>query len=548
MLFASATTLFIPWLVKTFIKDALISHNSVRLNLILGFSLIVVVILALSEYGHRFLMNYLGQRVIFDLRNEVFAHLLRFSLKFYKDQRRGTLISTLTNDIALLQHFILNGIVKLVKEPLIIIGAICILFSLHWKLTIVTFLVAPLIVTVIIKFGRGMKKVVTIAQQKIADVTSVLEEVIWGIKIVKLFTMEEAEKKKFEGCNKKYFDYYLQALKFDSLSAPIIEMMSTIGIILVLWYGGYEVVSGRLKVEELIAFVLYLGTISVPIKGLSSVNLFLQQASVAAGRIFELLDKQEILPESPFAKPLPPVKGKVKLEDVSFAYENELVLNKINLTIEEGEVVAIVGPSGAGKTTLINLICRLYDVTYGSIKIDDYDIREITIKSLHSQVGVVPQETMLFSGTVAENIGYGKLGATLEEIKNAAIIAHADEFIIALPAGYGTYIGEKGVKLSGGQRQRLAIARAILGRKPILIMDEATSSLDTTSEKLVQVALAEIMQHQTTIIIAHRLSTVMAAHRLIVLDKGEVSAIGTHIELLTKSELYKRLYELQFKI
>ncbi len=546
MIIASAATLFIPWCVKNFIRDALLNHDLARLNLILTFSLVVITLLALAEYGYRMLMNYVGQKVILQLRNELFDHLMGLSLRFYKDYPRGALISKLTNDVALLQNFILSGVLKLLKEPLTIIGAIILLFHLHWRLTLLTFVVAPIIVTVIINFGKRMKKVTATAQQKLAETTAILEESICGIKVINLFTMEERKRREFSDSNKGYFDYYLKSLGLSSASGPVIEMLSTLGIIIVLWYGGYEVVSGRIAPEELIAFVLYLGTVSGPIKQLASINLFIQQAEVASNRLFTLLDTKDKILEDPSARPLPPIKGEIEFRDLSFAYDKKAVIKGVNLKIKQGEVLAIVGPSGAGKTTIINLLCRFYDLTDGVIEIDGYDIRKVILKSLRDQLGVVSQEIILFRGTVVENIRCGRPEASMEEVKSSAEIANAAEFILALEEGYQTEIGEGGARLSGGQKQRLAIARAILRNPAILIMDEATSSLDTESETLIQQALSKIMHNQTTIIIAHRLSTVISADRIVVMDNGEIVEICTHSELLSKGGLYTKLYDRQF--
>jgi len=388
-----------------------------------------------------------------------------------------------------------------------------------------------------------MKKITLKIQSKIADVTATLQEVISGIHIVKVFAMEPYEQKKFNDVNKRYFNSFLKGVKITAASTPLVHLFSTGGMIAVVWFGAYQVLMETLSVEDLIAFALYLAAMSAPIKRLTHVNLVVQQAIAASQRIFEVIDTQIKTAEQPQAKELPPVAGKVEFENVSFSYDDELVLDGINLEVNPGEVLAIVGPSGNGKTTIINLIPRLYDANSGRVLVDGYDVKSVKIQSLRQQIGVVPQEIILFSGSVKENIAYGKIDASFDEVVEAAKAANAHEFIINLPDGYDTQIGEHGVKLSGGQRQRIAIARAIIRKPKILILDEATSALDSESEMLIQASLSEIMKHQTTIVIAHRLSTVINANKIAVLDKGKIVELGTHHELLKQGGLYSKLYD-----
>jgi len=543
MLVVAITTLALPWFIKVVLVNALSKHNVVQLNLTMLAALATVFIWALSQYGQNFLMSYIGQKVIYTLRNEIFDHLTFLSLKFYKDTQTGQIMSRIINDVSLLERFIISGIVDTCKEPLVLIGAVGIAFYLNWQLALLSLIVAPLIAFCILMLGRKMKKVTFKIQSKIAQVTSTLQEVISGIYVVKVFAMEPYERAKFKQINKGYFTTFLKGVKITAASTPLVHLFSTSGTIVVVWFGAYQVLKGALRVEDLIAFGLYLATMSSPIKKLTNVVLLLQQAIAASQRIFEVLDTQISIPELPHAKKLPPLVGKIVFENVSFSYEEELILDGINLEVNPGEVLAIVGPSGNGKTTIINLIPRLYDPNSGKVMIDGNDIKEVNLHSLREQIGIVPQEIILFSGTVKENIAYGKIEANFEEIVEAAKAANAHEFITNLPDGYDTQIGEQGLKLSGGQRQRIAIARAIIRKPKILILDEATSSLDYESETLIQASLSEIMRHQTTIVVAHRLSTVVNADKIVVLNKGKIVEAGKHLELLKQGGLYSKLYD-----
>lgn len=543
MLFVAITTLALPWFIKVVLANAISKHDVLQLNLTMLACFITIFIWALFQYGHSFLMSYIGQKMIYTIRNEIFEHLTLLSLKFYKDRQTGQIISRTINDVFLLENFIVFGVVSIIKEPLVLIGAVCIAFYLNWQLALLVLIVAPFTAFSIFLLGRQMKKITLKIQSRIADVTAILQEVISGIHVVKVFAMEPYEQKKFNEINTRYFNAFLKGVKLTSASTPLVHLFSGGGTIAVIWFGAYHVLKGILSVEDLIAFGLYLATMSAPIKRLTQVNLIVQQALAASQRIFEIIDTEITVAEHPQAKELPAIMGKVEFENVFFSYEDKLVLEGINLQVKQGEVLAIVGPSGNGKTTIINLIPRLYDPNSGKIMIDGYDIKQVKIQGLRQQIGIVPQEIILFSGTVKENIAYGKIDANFDEIVESARAANAHEFITNLPDKYDTQIGEHGVKLSGGQRQRLAIARAIIRKPKILILDEATSALDSESETLIQASLAEIMKHQTTIVIAHRLSTVINADKIAVLDKGKIVELGTHQELLKQGGLYSKLYD-----
>lgn len=566
ILIVSGCALTFPWLIKGLIEDALNKKDIFQLNIILLVALVLAIIQAVSQYTHSFIMNYIGQRILFVIRNQIFEHLIHLSMKFHKNSRCGELISRTINDVNILQNLITSGAVTLIKSPFILIGGIFIIFCIHWKLALLVTIVAPLIAIAIVQIGKRMRRITHQIQEKMADVTNILQETISGVSIVKLFCAEEIESKRFFGENKGYFHLYLKGIKLMVLSGPLVWLIGIAGMLLVVWYGGYEVAHGRLTPGALMSFIAYLLTISRPIQDFSQANLLVQQAAAASQRIFELLDTKLTVEESPDAFEMPDIqkeggsrqktesrildseirniRGRIEFVDVSFVYDDNPVLQGINLSIASCEVLALVGPSGGGKTTLVNLIPRLYDPVSGVIKIDGVDIRNVTLKSLRKQIGIVPQHTFLFSGTIAENIAYGMPDATIEEIIKSAIDANAHDFITRLPSGYNTPIGEHGVRLSGGERQRIAIARALVKKPGILILDEATSSLDTESENLIQSALFRIMRQQTTIIIAHRLSTIIHADRIITLSQGSIAEIGTHDELLSSDGLYKRLYEI----
>lgn len=539
----SACTLALPWMIRNLIQKALDANDLTSLNLVILISAIIVVILAVASYGEQFLMNYVAQRIIFTLRNQIFARLTTLSLKYHISRRTGEMMSRVINDVNILQGFIDSTVVRLIQEPLVLLGGIGFLFYLHWKLALLSLVLGPLIAISITKFGQKMRKVSLRIQEKMADLTALLNEVIRGIQVVQLFGREGYENNRFEQENQRYFKLYLKGTKLQAASTPSIELLGSMGIIIVLWYGGREVIAGHLTTGDLITFALYLLTISMPLRRLSRANMAIQQAAVAGTRIFQIIDLQETLPEVPDAAKIEPLSGKIEFLNTSFGYNGQNVLHQINLEIKPGEVIALVGPSGGGKTSLTELITRMFDPTSGCVMIDGYDLKKLNLESLRRQIAVVPQQTILFSGTVAENIGYGRADASFDDIVEAAKAANAHNFIIKLEDGYNTPIGEDGVKLSGGERQRLAIARAIIRQPAILILDEATSNLDTESEALVQDALSRIMRHQTTIVVAHRLSTVARADRIAVINKGQIVEIGRHKELLARGELYKTLYE-----
>lgn len=456
-------------------------------------------------------------------------------------------MSYITNDVAALQAALVDSLIELVTESSILIGSLVMMFYLDWKLSLVTLIVVPLIGQAMKIFGRKLKKSGSLIQERTAEITSLLQETISGVRVVKSFAREEHEIERFQNQNDLNFKANMKSVQLSSLLTPTVEFLAAVIVTVILWFGGYQVVNGALTAGALIAFLTYAVNLANPVKRISRVYGTINKAMAAAERVFDVLDTQEDLKDKLDAKELPKISGKVKFDHVSFGYKDGVnVLHDLSLIANPGQVIAFVGPSGAGKSTIANLIPRFYDVTEGAITIDDIDIRDVTIKSLREQIGVVPQETMLFSGTIKENIRYGRLDATDEEIIEAAKAANAHNFIMNLADGYDTKIGERGITLSGGQRQRMAIARAILKNPRILILDEATSALDTESEEIVQEALDKLMVGRTSFVIAHRLSTIVHADKIVVLDNGRVQEMGTHQELMQTGGLYSHLYNIQF--
>lgn len=545
---AAAGNLYIPWIIKDMIDEVLADKNGTMLNWIAASIIAIFIVRGLFWYGQNYLMSYVGQSVIIDIRAAVFKKLQRLSVSFYDKNKTGTIMSYVTNDVNALQSAMVENTIEMITEGFILIGSVVAMIYLDWRLTLFTVCTFPVVLWFMEFFGKKIRKTGGRIQECTADITSVLQESVASARVIKSFVREDYEVDRFDVENKANFRANMKNAQFMATLTPVVELVAAIGVTMIIWYGGNNVINGTITAGSLVAFLTYAVNISNPIKRLTRVIGNIQKALAAAQRVFMIIDMPEEIAESRDAKQLPEVSGKVEFQNVSFAYNDKgNVITDLSFSVKPGEVIAIVGPSGAGKSTIANLLPRFYDVNKGDIKIDGHSVREVTLDSLREQVGIVPQETMLFNGSVYNNILYGRLDATKEEIEAAAKAANAHDFIMQLTDGYETKLGDRGVNLSGGQRQRIAIARAILKNPRILILDEATSALDTESERVVQEALDRLMVGRTSFVIAHRLSTVKNADKILVLEKGNLVESGTHDELLALDGLYAHLYKIQYR-
>ena len=545
---AAAGNLYIPWIIKDMIDEVLADKNGTMLNWIAASIIAIFVVRGLFWYGQNYLMSYVGQSVIIDIRAAVFKKLQRLSVSFYDKNKTGTIMSYVTNDVNALQSAMVENTIEMITEGFILIGSVVAMIYLDWRLTLFTVCTFPVVLWFMEFFGKKIRKTGGRIQECTADITSVLQESVASARVIKSFVREDYEVDRFDVENRANFRANMKNAQLMATLTPVVELVAAIGVTMIIWYGGNNVINGTITAGSLVAFLTYAVNISNPIKRLTRVIGNIQKALAAAQRVFMIIDMPEEIAESRDAKQLPEVSGKVEFQNVSFAYDDKgNVITDLSFSVKPGEVIAIVGPSGAGKSTIGNLLPRFYDVNKGDIKIDGHSVREVTLDSLREQVGIVPQETMLFNGSVYNNFLYGRLDATKEEIEAAAKAANAHDFIMQLTDGYETKLGDRGVNLSGGQRQRIAIARAILKNPRILILDEATSALDTESERVVQEALDRLMVGRTSFVIAHRLSTVKNADKILVLEKGNLVESGTHDELLALDGLYAHLYKIQYR-
>lgn len=544
---AAAGNMYVPWIIKDVIDEVLAERNAMMLNVIAFGIIAIFAARGVFFYGQSYLMSYVGQRVVIDIRRDVFRKLQRLSMSFYDKNKTGTIMSYVTNDVNALQSAMVENTIEMITEGFILIGSIGAMIYLDWKLTLFTFCTFPVVLWFMDIFGKKIRKSGSRIQECTADITSVLQETVSSARVIKSFVREDYEIKRFETENYNNFRANMKNAQLMATLTPTIEFVAAIGVTMIMWYGGRSVIEGNITAGSLIAFLVYAVNISNPVKRLTRVIGNIQKALAAAQRVFDVLDLPEEVKELPSARALPAVKGNVQFKNVSFAYNSDEVIKDLSFDVQPGQIVAIVGPSGAGKSTVASLLPRFYDVTGGSIVIDGNDIREVTLNSLREQVGIVPQETMLFNGSVYDNILYGCLDATREEVEAAAKAANAHDFIMELPNGYETMLGDRGVNISGGQRQRISIARAILKNPQILILDEATSALDTESERVVQEALDRLMVGRTSFVIAHRLSTIKNADRILVMEKGRLVEDGSHEELLAKDGLYAHLCKIQYR-
>ena len=508
---------------------------------------VVLLVRAVIDGGRQFLMAYTGERVIFDLRMAIVRHLQSLSLAFFNRRKTGELMSHVTSDATVVHGIITQTIIQVLGQVLTLVGGVAVIFLMNWRLALLTLVVAPPIALIGQYLGRRIRDISRAAQDAQGEAVGVLQEAIAEVRVVQAFTREEYEAKRFHQKLMFTFQKSIERARLGAIMFPLIGFLGFASSIVVLWYGGHEVARGELTPGQLVAFLLYMGMVAGPVGGLAGQWTQIQQAFGAADRIFALLDTEPEVRDLPGAVPIGRIRGHIEFDDVSFRYaDGPPVFEGLSTEFGEGQTTALVGPSGAGKTTLVNLVGRFYDPVAGQVCVDGRDVRKVTVRSLRQQIAVVPQEPILFADTIRENIRYGRLEATDAEVEAAAEAANATEFVSRLPQRWDTIVGERGVRLSVGQRQRVAIARAILRDGRILLLDEATSSLDNESEYLVQQALDRLMRGRTTIVIAHRLSTVERADRILVLDRGRIVEEGTHQELLTKAGLYHRLYTRRF--
>ena len=544
----SLVNLLLPLIVRNMINAVVILKDSQILDGLAWDLFLIIILQAVFAVTHNYVFGFVGHRMTTDFRIEFFSHIQSLSLRFFQERRVGEILSRMNNDISVIQNALVSIPVALLRQSITLIGAMAIILYLNWKLTGLILLILPPLMIFARVFGKRLRLFSEKLQDQVAQAVVVLEEVASSIKIVKSFTRENYERERFKKEIETAFERAVDKLKISSFFGPFILGLTFMVSAVLIWYGGYQVMSGVTTPGELAAFFLYALIVAGPIGTFVRLYTQIQEASGAIRRVYEILDTAPAIdnPENPIF--LENITGRIQFENVSFGYRQEFeILHNINFDVRPGQTVALVGPSGAGKSTVIKLLHRFFDASQGSIRLDEHDIRSLDRKSFLSQIALVPQETLLFGGTVKENILYGKLDATDQELEDAAKKANAHDFIVDLENGYETIVGEKGAKLSGGERQRIAIARAILKNPKILVLDEATSSLDNRSEALIQEAVEKLMEDRTTFIVAHRLSTIHKADQIIVLEKGRVVETGQHEELMNNKNLYYNLYKLKMQ-
>ncbi|MDX8376916.1 MAG: lipid A export permease/ATP-binding protein MsbA [Mariprofundales bacterium] len=552
MVLLAACTAGMAWLLQPALDEALGGGKSEYIYLIPLAVIGLYAVKGVAYYGQSYFMGFIGQRVIYDLRNRIYQHLLSQSLGFFAHNKTGELLARISYDTTLVQSAVSTAMTALMRDSCTIVFLTIVIFVQDWLLALIAIAVFPLVIYPIARFGRKMRHATADGQASMGELSSMIEETIGGMRIVKAFGMEPYEKQRFAKLTGDFLQHQLRVLRVNALSFPIMELLAGFGIAGVLYYGGMRVAEGLTTPGTLMSFLAALIMLYEPVKRLSRANNDIQQGLAAAERVFELMDKTPIIMDANDANVLPMFKDKISFEDVSLTYAGENqkpVLSNVSFQVNAGEIIALVGRSGAGKSSLANLVPRFFDVSSGSVLIDGHDVRTLSQASLREHIALVTQEIILFNDTIRNNLAYGHDDAEhdMERIEKAAKAANAHEFIERLPQGYDTIVGERGVILSGGQRQRLSLARALLKDAPILILDEATSSLDTESERLVQTAIDRLMKGRTVIVIAHRLSTIRNADKIIVLDAGQVIETGKHEELLAHGGLYADLYSLQFQ-
>ncbi|HDS03588.1 MAG TPA: ABC transporter ATP-binding protein [Firmicutes bacterium] len=545
MLVLSVSQNFLAVVIGQFINIALDNLESLKAIIFLGG--INAVILFLAKFGQDYTLNYLAENLLIRLKNDVLGRILYLPMHFFKNIQSGDILSRLTNDITNIQNFMRRGVVDMIMNSATLLGAVYIMIRMNLRLFLIMMVVLPIIVVIIYFLGIFVKKYTLITQHLLALTVSVMQEVVQGIEVIKIFSSEQREDRRYRASNQAYLEKKLKEIRVTAMSLPLMEILGYTALLLIFWFGGKDVIDGHMTLGAFITFFVAAGNASTPIRRLSNLHLMIQRTTASASRIFDMMNVDNPILKTQGIQEKERILGTVLFDKVGFSYDTgEPVLTGIDLHVKKGEVVALVGPSGGGKTTLVNLIPRLYDCTEGGIFIDGINIRDFKLTNLRSHIAMVSQTNFLFSGTIAENIGYAREKLHRDLIIEAAKAAYAHDFIMDMPHRYETQIGERGVKLSGGQKQRIAIARAIIRNPSILIFDEATSALDTESEKYVQNAINNLIKDRTTFIVAHRLSTIQNADRIIVINKGRIEAVGNHEQLMETSSLYRKLYSIQF--
>ena len=537
------------WLVRPVLDGIFIAKDQTLLIILPLTILAVSVLKALFNYGQAYLINYVGNQVVTELREELFLQLMRMPVSYHDNNTSGRLMSRVFNDVSMMANAGAGVLREIFQQALTCVALVGVIFYQNWKLATVSVIVAPLSIYTIVRRGKRLRTLATRGQEKVGDMSSAVQESLAGIRVVKAFGQEEREAERFRQINRSFFGLSMKAIQVSSISASQLELTGVLGVAGIIWYGGYLVITEAMTAGAFFSFMTAMFLAYAPLRRLGTTNNSVQQALAAADRVFAVLDLPHEMVQDRGRTELPVIHRSLEFRNVTFRYEGQEhpALSNVNLVVGAGEVVAFVGSSGSGKTTLVSLVPRFYDPTEGGLLLDGRDLREGSLRSLRAQIGIVSQDTVLFDESVKKNIAYGRPGATDAEIESAARAAYAHEFIQRLPNGYDTMIGEDGVKLSGGERQRLAIARAILRDPPIVILDEATSALDSESERIVQMAISNIMKNRTTLVIAHRLSTVQSADRIIVMEHGRIVEVGSHADLLAQEGVYQRLHSIQFQ-
>jgi ATP-binding cassette subfamily B multidrug efflux pump len=545
LLLSSAASLATPQLIAYAIDSGIAPRNLNVILLAVGGLAAAALVRGLFQFLQGYLAERASQGVAYDLRNHLFAKIERLSFSYYDRVETGQLVTRLTSDVEQIRTFVGSGVVQLAAAAVMLVGTTVLLFSLDWRLALVALSIVPVIFVLLLRFVRRIGPLFRSVQQTLGRLNATLQEDLAGIRVIRTFAREDYESSRFRSVNDDLLEKNLATVRTFSNNFPFIFLLANLGTLAIILFGGLQVVGGTLSIGELVAFNTYLGFLLFPILTIGFLAAGISRAGASSQRVFEVLDAPLEVQDAPDAVPLPPIHCRVEFDDVSFRYpgDEREVLHYISFCAEPGQTVAILGTTGSGKSTLVNLLPRFYDVTGGSVRLDDYDVRDVTLASLRSQIGIVLQSPLLFSGSVRGNIAYGRPDATQEEVEAAARAARADEFISALPDGYDTVIGERGVGLSGGQRQRIAIARALLIDPRLLILDDSTSAVDAETEAVIQESLDQLMResHRTVFVIAQRVSTVRDADLILVLDEGTIAARGTHEELLRDSELYSEI-------